>query len=80
MLTVVRRWSAWTRAEIEGHVPGDAEVSVVTLTAERGTDATIREIMYRSFRLVFPTEGGDGVVAVGGASGRESRQRQLAFS
>jgi hypothetical protein len=60
ILTVVGRWAWWTSAEVEGLLPGSSEVSAVILTAERATEATIREIMHRSFRLVFPPTGGDG--------------------
>ncbi len=60
ILTVVRRWGWWTRATVEGRLPGDTQVSAVILTAARGTDPTIREILHRSFQLVFPAEGGDG--------------------
>jgi len=66
ILTVVRRCGWWTRAEVEGRLPGSKEVSGVVLTADRGTDATIREILHRSFQLVFPAEGGDGVESVPG--------------
>ena len=60
ILTVVRRWAWWTRAEVEGRLPGDPQVSAVILTAERGVDGTIREILQRSFQIVFPVEGGEG--------------------
>ncbi len=61
ILTVVRRWAWWTRAEVEGRLPGDSQVSAVILTAERSNDPTIREILRRSFRMSFPTDGGEGV-------------------
>ena len=60
ILTVVRKWAWWTRAEVEGRVPGQSEVSAVVLTADRGTDPMIREILRRSFQLVFPVDGGEG--------------------
>ncbi len=66
ILTVVRHCGWWTRAEVEGRLPGSAQVSGVILTAGRATDATIREILHRSFQLVFPTDGGDGVMSVHG--------------
>ena len=52
---------------------GDAEVSAVILTAERASDPTIREILHRSFRLVFPEDGGEGTVAEPSASVRTRR-------
>ena len=63
ILAVVRGWAWWTRAEVEGQVPGDATVGAVVLTAERSSDATIREILQRSFHLVFPPEGGECALA-----------------
>ncbi len=80
ILTVVRRWQSWTRADVEGRVPGDAQVAGVTLTAERGTDATIREILYRSFQLEFPLEGGDGVLLSPGSGASPTRRRRPLFS
>ena len=62
ILAVVRRWSWWTRAEVEGQAPGDQRVTAVVLTAERSVERTIREILHLSFKLVFPAEGGEGVV------------------
>jgi hypothetical protein len=79
ILTVVRRWRSWTRADVEGHMPGDAEVTAVVLTAERGTEATIREILYRSFRIVFPTDGGEGTVVERAAAGSASRKYRSAY-
>lgn len=62
ILAVVRRWGWWTQAEVEGRLPGEQQVTAVVLTAERGVERTIREILHLSFKLVFPTEGGEGVV------------------
>ena len=62
ILTVLRRWGWWTRADVEGRLPGAAQVSSVILTAARGQDRTIRTILRRSFQLVFPAEGGAGVL------------------
>ena len=61
ILTVVRRWGWWTRADVEGRLPGATQVTGVILTATRGQDRTIRTILQRSFQLVFPAEGGTGV-------------------
>lgn len=61
ILAVVRHWAWWLRAEVEGKLPGYTEVATVTLTAERAQDATIREILDRSFQLVFPPDGGEGI-------------------
>jgi hypothetical protein len=84
ILTVVRHWAWWTRAEVEGQLPGEATVSAVVLTAERPTERTIREILHRSFHLVFPADGGEGSPAAPHAPtfphskrvhGRDSRRR-----
>lgn len=73
ILTVVRHLAWWTRAEFEGRLPGAAQVSAVILTAERSTDTMIREILHRSFQLVFPTGGGEGTQSVPGPGGRTKR-------
>ena len=73
ILTVVRHWAWWKRADVEGRLPGDGQVSAVILTAERSTDTLIREILHRSFQLVFPVDGGDGVASVLGPSVRNKR-------
>ena len=76
ILTVVRRWAWWKRAEVEGQLPGDSEVSAVVLTAERTVDGTIREILQRSFRLVFPPEGGEGIATAAPPSAQARRAHQ----
>lgn len=77
ILAVVRGCPWWTRAEIEGHVPGHAVVSAVTLTTERGLESTLRRILQMSFGLVFPEEGGDGHQPPREAHGHPSRSRLL---
>ena len=62
ILSVVRHCSWWTRAEVRGRVPGSSLVAEVILTAERAQETTIRDILLRSFQLVFPPEGGEGVL------------------
>lgn len=73
ILTVVRHWAWWTRGEVEGRLPGDPQVSAVILTADRSSEALIREILRRSFQLVFPDDGGDGIQAAGGPQQRPKR-------
>jgi hypothetical protein len=72
ILAVVRHWRWWTHAEVEGHVPGDPQVAAVILTAERGADQTIRDILRRSFQMVFPAEGGAGTLV---ATKQDARPR-----
>ena len=59
ILTVVRH-CRWTEAEVQGRLPGSSLAATVILTAERARDTTIREILLRSFQLVFPPDGGEG--------------------
>jgi hypothetical protein len=59
ILTTLRRWPYWLRAEVE-HDPADgAQCLAVTLITGRGQEVTLREILRRSFGLTFPPEGGD---------------------
>lgn len=60
ILNVVRGCPWWTRADVEGRLPGSATVTGVTLTTDRGMDSTLRRILQLSFGLVFPSEGGVG--------------------
>ncbi len=60
ILAVVRGCPWWTKAEVEGRLPGSATVSSVTLTTTRGVESTLRRILQMSFGLVFPPEGGAG--------------------
>ena len=63
ILAVVRKCPWWLEANVEGRFPGSKIVSAITLTAERRMNETIREIMLRSFQIVFPPEGGEGTLA-----------------
>lgn len=74
ILTVVRRWRWWTRADVEGKLPGAVQVNAVILTAERSMDGTLRDILYESFHLVFPQDGGEGAVLPTGTRGRRHRR------
>lgn len=60
ILDVVRGCPWWTKAELEGRVPGSNTVSSVTLTAMRAMDSTLRRILHLSFGLMFPADGGVG--------------------
>jgi hypothetical protein len=73
ILTVVRGWSWWTRADVEGRVPGEPQVTAVILTAARSEDRLIRDILHRSFQLIFPAEGGDGVLTTVAPTARARR-------
>ena len=68
ILTTVRRWPHWLRAEVE-HDPADAtQYTAVTLVTDRFQEPTIREILQRSFGMRFPAEGGDQALKVAPAS------------
>jgi hypothetical protein len=58
ILTTLRRWSYWQGAEVERD-PATARLISVTLVTNRGQEATLREILWRSFELAFPIEGGN---------------------
>lgn len=60
IFAVLRGCPWWTRAEVEGRLPGSTTVSSVTLTALRCMDGTLRRILRLSAGLVFPTDGGVG--------------------
>lgn len=60
ILDVVRGCPWWTKADIEGRMPGNATVTRVTLTATRSMDSTLRRILNLSFGLTFPADGGVG--------------------
>ncbi len=60
ILAVVRRCPWWTKADVEGRLPGSTTVSGVILTTTRATESTLRRILQMSFGLVFPPEGGAG--------------------
>lgn len=58
ILSTLRRWPYWQRADVERD-PADAERCLsVTLVTDRMYEATLREILKRSFGLTFPAEGG----------------------
>ncbi|RRR70264.1 MAG: hypothetical protein EI684_13605 [Candidatus Viridilinea halotolerans] len=58
ILTTVRRWPHWLRAEVERNPADQSQCVAVTLVTESGQEATLREILRRSFGLIFPPEGG----------------------
>lgn len=60
ILDVVRGCPWWTKADIERHLPENAAVTRVTLTAMRSMDSTLRRILNLSFGLTFPLDGGVG--------------------
>lgn len=77
ILNTLRHWPHWLRVEVE-HDPADrAEYRSVTLITGRNQEATIREVLRRSFRMTFPPEGGDRPLVVDApAEPARSRQRR----
>ena len=73
VLTVVRHCTWWRRAEVRGRLPGSSLVAEVLLIAEREQDETIRDILLRSFQMVFPPEGGEGIQAEPKVAARAQR-------
>ena len=58
ILTTLRRWPYWQRVAVERD-PVDAKQCIaVTLIADQAHEATVREILKRSFGLTFPESGG----------------------
>lgn len=58
VLTTLRRWPYWLRADIERDPLNPARTLGVTLVTDRLYESTIREILKRSFGMTFPVEGG----------------------
>jgi hypothetical protein len=58
ILATLRRWPQWLRAEVERDPVDASRTLAVTLIADQSQEATLREILRRSFGLVFPPEGG----------------------
>jgi hypothetical protein len=59
ILSTLRRWPYWLRVELEHDLTDTAQCVSVTLITGRNQEATLREILRRSFGLAFPPEGGD---------------------
>ncbi|NJO84855.1 MAG: hypothetical protein HC828_20215 [Blastochloris sp.] len=64
ILTTVRRWPHWLRAELERDPSDLTQCVSVTLVAERNQESTIRDILQRSFGMKFPVEGGSRELVV----------------
>jgi hypothetical protein len=63
ILATVRRWPQWLRAEVERDPADTGRILAVTLVTDQSQEATLREILRRSFGLVFPPEGGSAELA-----------------
>jgi len=76
ILTTLRRWPYWLRVELEHDQTDAAQCVAVTLITGRNQEATLREILRRSFGLIFPPEGGE--TALRPAPEPRSRRRGFA--
>ncbi|PDW00172.1 hypothetical protein [Candidatus Viridilinea mediisalina] len=64
ILTTVRRWPHWLRVEVERDPADKSQCVSVTLVTGCDQEATLREILRRSFGLIFPPEGGNRSLAL----------------
>lgn len=59
ILNTLRHWPHWVGVEVERDPADRTQYLSLTLIANRNQEATIREVLRRSFGLTFPPEGGD---------------------
>jgi hypothetical protein len=64
ILSTVRHWPHWLRAEVERDPLDVTQCLSVTLVTDRFQEPTIREILQRSFGMRFPLDGGDQALKV----------------
>lgn len=58
ILATLRRWPYWQRVTIERDPANTNRCLAVTLITNRINEATMREILRRSFGMTFPEAGG----------------------
>jgi hypothetical protein len=63
VLTTLRRWPHWLRADVERDQEDQTRCTAVTLITTQHHEGTIREILKRGFGLAFPVEGGSQDIA-----------------
>jgi hypothetical protein len=63
ILATVRRWPYWRLGPVERDPQNSHRYQSITLIADREHEATVREILKRSFGLTFPPEGGSSELA-----------------
>lgn len=59
ILATVRRWPYWRRVDIERDPDNSARCLAITLVADQIYEPIVRDILKRSFGMVFPDDGGD---------------------
>jgi hypothetical protein len=58
ILTTLRRWPYWLRADVERDPSNPKRCLSVTLVADKLHEPMVRDILKRSFGMIFPVEGG----------------------
>lgn len=58
ILTTLRGWPYWLRADVERDPVDPMRCTAVTLITLPNHESTIREILKRGFGLIFPANGG----------------------
>ncbi len=58
ILATLRRWPHWQRVAVERDPVDTEQYVAITLIADQAHEATVREILKRSFGLTFPETGG----------------------
>jgi len=59
ILATVRHWPYWLRADVERDPDDAARCLSVTLIADQIYESVVRDILKRSFGMIFPDSGGD---------------------
>lgn len=59
ILATLRRWPYWLRSEVQRDPANAEQCLTVTLVTGRNHEPILREILRRSFGLIFPPEGGE---------------------
>lgn len=62
ILTSLRHWPHWTRADVERDPHNPKICLAVTLVTDQVHEATVRDILKRGFGVTFPTGGGEANV------------------
>jgi hypothetical protein len=78
ILNTLRHWPHWLRVELERDPADRTQYRSITLITGRNQEATIREVLRRSFRMTFPPEGGDRAMVVEPAPALVRRRSKLA--
>ncbi|MBC8076711.1 MAG: hypothetical protein H7Y32_11605 [Chloroflexales bacterium] len=64
ILATLRRWPHWRLGNLERDPANVQQYQSITLITDQAHEATVREILKRSFGLTFPPEGGSSELAI----------------